>query len=288
MSVLVSRQTRVLVQGITGKVGEYQTAVMLKHGTTVVAGVTPGKGGAVVHGVPVYDFVREAVEDTEANAAIAFVPAVSARGAALEAISAGIEFAVVTASNVPVRDTMDILNAARANGVRVLGPDTPGLVAPGLCKLGVHPERFLRMGTVGVVSRSGALSYEVCKHLVEAGLGQSSVVGIGGGPLWDLDQSDLLRLFQADPQTEAIVLLGEVGGTMEHRAAKVIREEMNKPVIALVVGRSAPHGRKMGHAGAIISGPDETAVSKIDALKASGALIARNPLEVVDHLRGVS
>ncbi len=287
MSVLIDRTTRVLVQGMTGKVGSFQTRLMLDHGTNIVAGVTPGKGGTRVHGVPVFDYVRDAVATTPVDAAISFVPARFALDAALEAIESRIPLLVLTAADLPIHDVMAILNFAKANDVRVLGPDTPGLVAPGRCKLGVHPERVLREGAIGVVSKSGALSYEVCKQLTEAGLGQSTVVGIGGGPLWDLDQPALLRLFQEDEQTEAIVLLGEVGGTMEHDAAALIGRAVTKPVVALVVGRSAPEGARMGHAGAIVSSPDETAESKTEALRSAGAGIARTPVEIVRVLKGM-
>jgi len=286
MSVLIDETTRVLVQGITGNVGSFQTRVMRRHGTRVVAGVTPGKGGTRVDGVPVFGFVREAAAREPIDAAISFVPARFALDAALEAIESRIPLLVLTAADLPVHDVMKILRFARANGVRVLGPDTPGLVAPGRCKLGVHPERVLREGPIGIVSKSGALSYEVCKQLTEAGLGQSTVVGIGGGPLWDLDQSDVLCLFEDDPQTEAIVLLGEVGGTMEHRAAAVIRERITKPVVALIVGRSVPEGARMGHAGAIVGGELETAASKSAALRGAGAKTVRTPREIVESLKG--
>lgn len=286
MSVLVDRETRVLVQGITGKVGSFQTERMIGHGTAVVAGVTPGKGGAVECGVPVYNHVREALEKHRVDAVISFVPARFARDAALEAIETGIRLLVLTSADLPVHDILTILCAAHIYGVRVVGPDTPGLVAPGRCKLGVHPDRVLREGSIGVVSKSGALSYEVCKQITEAGLGQSTVVGIGGGPLWDLDHLELLKLFEEDDQTTAIVLLGEVGGTMEHEAAAIIKTSIRKPVIGLIVGRSAPEGAQMGHAGAIVSSPMETAASKIGALKAAGVRVARTPSDIVRLLKG--
>jgi len=286
MSILIDRDTRVLVQGITGKVGSFQTQLMLEHGTRIVAGVTPGKGGTAVCDVPVYDFVRDAAASEPIDAVISFVPARFVRDAALEAIERNIPLLVLTAADLPVHDIMVILNSARVHGTRVLGPDTPGLVAPGRCKLGVHPERVLREGSIGVVSKSGALSYEVCKQLAEEGFGQSTVVGIGGGPLWDLDHSDVLQLFEEDPLTEAIVLLGEVGGTMEHGAAAVIQERINKPVIALIVGRSAPEGARMGHAGAIVGSRQETADSKIQALQEVGAHIARTPADIIRILKG--
>ena len=286
MSILIHRDTQVLVQGITGKVGSFQSQVMIEHGTRVVAGVTPGKEGETVCNVPVYNFVRDAMASEPIDAVISFVPARFVREAALEAIESRIPLLVLTAADLPIHDIMVILNSAQAHGVRVLGPDTPGLVAPGQCKLGVHPDRVLREGSIGVVSKSGALSYEVCKQLTEAGFGQSTVVGIGGGPLWDLNQPDVLKLFEADPLTKAIVLLGEVGGTMEHAAAAMIKTRITKPVIALIVGRSAPEGARMGHAGAIIGSPHETADSKIQALQEAGAHIARTPADIVRILKG--
>ena len=280
MAILIDENTRVLVQGITGRVGSFQTKIMLDYGTKIVAGVTPGKGGTETHGIPVYDFIEEALRDHEVNAAISFVPARFAKDAAIEAIDNGIPFLVLTAEGIPDRDVITILNYAAAKGTTVLGPDTPGLVSPGKCKLGVHPNRVLKEGHVGVVSKSGALSYEVCRVLVEHGIGQSTVVGIGGGPLWGLSQKDVLKMFQADPETEVVVLLGEVGGTMEQEAAAFIERSMDKPVISLIVGRAAPKGARMGHAGAIIEGEEGTAQSKIKALKKAGATVVSSPSQI--------
>ncbi len=284
MAILVDENTRVLVQGITGKVGSFQTQIMKDYGTKVVAGVTPGKGGTTVQGVPVYDFIEGALAEHEVDVALCFVPAAHARDAAIEAIENGIGLVVLTAADVPDHDVLDILAYATLNAVRILGPDTPGLVSPGKCKVGVHPDRVLKQGCIGVVSKSGALSYEVCKTLTEHGFGESTVVGIGGGPLWDITQKDVLQMFEDDPQTHAVVLLGEVGGTMEHDAAAFIEKTATKPVSALIVGRSAPAGTRMGHAGAIIEGEGETAESKIAALKKAGSLVARNSAEIVSHL----
>ena len=280
MAILIDENTRVLVQGITGRVGSFQTKIMLDYGTKIVAGVTPGKGGTETHGIPVYDFIEEALRDHEVNAAISFVPARFAKDAAIEAIDNGIPFLVLTAEGIPDRDVITILNYAAAKGTTVLGPDTPGLVSPGKCKLGVHPNRVLKEGHVGVVSKSGALSYEVCRVLVEHGIGQSTVVGIGGGPLWGMSQKDVLKMFQADPETEVVVLLGEVGGTMEQEAAAFIERGMDKPVISLIVGRAAPKGAQMGHAGAIIEGEEGTAQSKIKALKKAGATVVSSPSQI--------
>jgi len=285
MAILIDEHTRVLIQGITGKVGSFQTKIMLEYGTNIVAGVTPGKGGTSLNGVPVYNFVEDALRDHEADVALCFVPARLAKDAAIEAIDNGIELLVLTTAGIPDQDALSILNYASIKDTRVLGPDTPGLVSPGKCKVGVHPDRVLKEGSVGVVSKSGALSYEVCKQLTENGYGQSTVVGIGGGPLWHITQRDTLELFENDPQTKVIVLLGEVGGTMEHEAAAFIETRMSKPVISLIVGRSAPKGTQMGHAGAIIEGEKETAESKIDALKKAGSYVAKNPAEIIAFLK---
>jgi len=280
MAILIDETTRVLIQGITGTVGSFQTRIMQDYGTHVVAGVTPGKSGRKVHGIPVYDFVEEATADHEIDAAFGFVPARFAKDAALEVIDAGIPLLVLTAEGIPDQDMLTVINYAAAKGTTVVGPDTPGLVSPGKCKLGVHPNRVLSEGHVGVLSKSGALSYEVCKTLTEHGIGQSTVVGIGGGPFWGLSQVAVLRMFQDDPETRCVVLLGEVGGTMEQEAAAFIEGTMDKPVIALIVGRAAPEGAQMGHAGAIIEGKEGTAASKIKALENAGALIAYRPSEM--------
>jgi succinyl-CoA synthetase alpha subunit len=280
MAILIDENTRVLIQGITGTVGSFQTKIMQEYGTQVVAGVTPGKGGMQVHGIPVYNFVAEAVARHEIDAVFGFVPARFARDAALEVIDAGIPLLVLTAEGVPDQDMLTIINYAAIKGTTVVGPDTPGIVSPGKCKLGVHPNRMLREGHVGLLSKSGALSYEVCKTLTEHGIGQSTVVGIGGGPFWGLSQEAVLRMFQEDPETKVVVLLGEVGGTMEQQAAAFIEKNMDKPVVALIVGRAAPQGAQMGHAGAIIEGREGTAASKIKALIDAGALIAQHPLEI--------
>jgi len=280
MAILINQDTRELIQGITGVVGAFQTKVMLDYGTNVVAGVTPGKGGTAIHQVPIFDFVQDAVEACHPNAAFCFVPARYARDAAIEVIEAGIPFLVLTAEGIPERDMLAILQYAASKGTRILGPDTPGIISPGKCKLGVHPNRMYKEGSIGVLSKSGALSYEVCKTLTEHGIGQSTVVGIGGGPLWGMTQRSALELFEADPETKAVVLLGEVGGNMEVETAAFIKERMSKPVIALIVGRTAPPGAQMGHAGAIIEGKEATAHYKIELLKQAGARIANQPLDI--------
>jgi succinyl-CoA synthetase alpha subunit len=280
MAILINQDTRALIQGITGVVGAFQTKVMLDYGTNVVAGVTPGKGGMAIHQVPIFDFVQDAVEACHPNAAFCFVPARYARDAAIEVIAAGIPFLVLTAEGIPERDMLAILQYAATKGTRILGPDTPGIISPGKCKLGVHPNRMYKEGSIGVLSKSGALSYEVCKTLTEHGIGQSTVVGIGGGPLWGMTQRSALELFEADPETKAVVLLGEVGGNMEVETAAFIKERMSKPVVALIVGRTAPPGAQMGHAGAIIEGKEATAHYKIELLKQAGARIANQPLDI--------
>jgi len=287
MAILIDKNSRVLVQGITGQVGSFQTKVMKEYGTEIVAGVTPGKGGMKVHEIPVYDFVEEALQDYEVDAAISFVPARLAKDAALEAIDGGIRFLVVTTEGIPDQDMMTIINYAASKGITVLGPDTPGLISPGRCKLGVHPNRMFTEGRVGVLSKSGALSYEVCRVLTENGIGQSTVVGIGGGPLWGLSQQAILKMFQNDPETEVIVLLGEVGGTTEQDAAAFIERYMDKPVVSLIVGRTAPKGAQMGHAGAIIEGEEGMAESKIKTLRSAGSLIARSPSAIPEIIKTV-
>jgi len=280
MAILIDTDTRVLVQGITGRVGSFQTKIMQDYGTKIAAGVTPGRGGMEVHGIPVYDFVEEALREHEVDATISFVPASFAKDAALEVIDSGIRFLVVTAEGIPDQDVLTIINYTVSKGAKVLGPDTPGLISPGKCKLGVHPHRMFTEGRVGVVSKSGALSYEVCRVLTKNGIGQSTVVGIGGGPLWGLSQQAVLKMFQEDAETEMIVLLGEVGGTTEQEAAAFIRGYMDKPVISLIAGCTAPKGAQMGHAGAIIEGEEGTAESKIRALREAGSLIAKSPSEI--------
>jgi len=287
MCILIDRETRVIVQGITGTVGSFQTRIMKDYGTNVVAGVTPGKGGQAVHGVPVYDLVEEAVSEHGGDVSILFVPGPFAADAALESIEAGLELTVITAEGVPYRDVMKVMKHAGGRNAYVIGPDTAGLISPGRCKVGVHPHKLFKEGEVGVVSKSGALSYEVSKTLTEAGYGQSTVIGIGGGPMWGVTQIDALRLFMEDPETRAIVLLGEIGGSMEQEAAKYIGENVSKPVVSLIVGRHAPEGEKMGHAGAIIEHGKGTAQEKIDALRESGAQVVSSPVEIPEALKEV-
>lgn len=287
MCILADRNTRVIIQGITGTVGSFQAKVMLDYGTNVVAGVTPGKGGQEIHGVPVYDLVEDAVRDRGGDATLIFVPGPFAADAALEAIEAGVGLAVLTAEGVPLLDVMTVMNRAAERGAWLIGPDTAGLISPGRCKVGVHPHRLFMEGGIGVVSKSGALSYEVSKALTEAGLGQSTVIGIGGGPMWGLTQVDAVEMFERDDETEGIVLLGEIGGTMEEEAAEYIEKNVSKPVVSLIVGRHAPEGEKMGHAGAIIQHGRGLAAGKIEALKNAGVHVVDGPRDVPIMLKEV-
>ena len=285
MAILVNRETRVLVQGITGKSGLLQTKSLVDFGTTVVGGVTPGKGGTESAGVPVFNSVAEAVEAVAPNAAISFVPPLFARDAAMEAMESGIKLLVLTMEGIPKHDVLDVLAYAKGRGIRVLGPGTAGIISPGKCKLGAHPSRMFIEGHVGVVSKSGALSYEVGKTLTDAGIGQSTVVALGGGPIWGMTHRDAVDLFNDAPETEIIVLLGEIGGSTEIAAAEYIADHVRKPVVSLIVGRSAPEGKSLGHAGAIIRGNKGTADSKTAALREAGAHIASSPAEIVQLVR---
>lgn len=285
MAILVNENTRVIVQGITGKSGILQTKSLLEYGTAVVAGVTPGKRGMTVEGVPVFDSVVQAMEQCTPNAAISFVPPMFAKDAAMEAMEAGIELLVLTMEGIPKHDVLDILAYAEGRNIRVIGPGTAGVISPGKCKLGAHPSRMYIPGKVGVVSKSGALSYEVGKSLTDAGIGQSTVVALGGGPIWGMNQRDAVELFNDDPETEIIVLLGEIGGSTEIVAAEYIAKAVKKPVVSLIVGRSAPEGKSLGHAGAIIRGNKGTAASKIEALEKAGVHVALSPAQVVDIIR---
>ncbi len=287
MSILINKNTKVLVLGITGKSGKLQTEIMKRYGTNIVAGVTPGKEGKEVEGVPVYDFVEEAVNKHDINAAISFVPPPYAKDSCIEVIENNIKFLVLTTEQIPEHDVVEIMKYAENKGTRILGPGSAGLISPGKCKLGVHPPNMYKEGHIGVISKSGALSYEVGKTLTENGIGQSTVVAIGGGPYWGLTQLNIIKSFQEDDETKMIVLLGEIGGTMEEDAAKFIKEKVNKPVIALIVGKSAPKGKSLGHAGAIIEGNLGTAESKINALREAGVYIAKNHMDIVEQIRKI-
>jgi succinyl-CoA synthetase alpha subunit len=282
MGILVDRSTRLLVQGITGREGQFHTHQMREYGTTIVAGVTPGRGGAQVDGVPVFNSVAEAVAATGANASIIYVPAPAAPDAIIEAADSQIPLIVCITEGIPVLDMVTVYHYVRQRGVRLIGPNCPGLITPGQAKVGIMPGHIHRPGPVGVVSRSGTLTYEIVYALSSRGIGQSTVVGIGGDPIIGTSFVEILDLFQNDPETQAIVLVGEIGGTDEEAAAAVIRERVTKPVVAFIAGQTAPPGRRMGHAGAIITGGVGTAQSKIAALEAAGVRVARLPDEVAD------
>jgi len=279
MTILLNEETRAIVQGITGKVGQAQTHWMLQAGTPLVAGVTPGRGGQQVEGLPVYDTVLEAVEKGGANASIIFVPAPFAREAAFEALDAGLKLIVVVTEHIPMRDTLEIKVRARWAKTQVIGPNCPGIFVPGVGKLGIMPAGIFRQGSIGVVGRSATLSYEVIGNLTNAGLGQTAAVGIGGDPVVCTGFTDVLKLFEADEITRAVVLVGEIGGSAEEQAADYIAT-MNKPVVALIAGRAAPPGRCFGHAGAIIRAGSGGAEQKIRVLREAGVSIADTPMQI--------
>ena len=284
MAILVDKDTRLLVQGITGREGEFHSTQMLDYGTQVVAGVTPGKGGQTACGgrVPVFDTVVEAMGETGANASIIYVPARFAPDAIIEAADAGMELVVCITEGVPVLDMIKVRAYLDHQGVRLVGPNCPGLLSPGQAKVGIMPGHIATPGPVGVVSRSGTLTYEVVYALTAQGIGQTTCVGIGGDPIIGTDFIDALTLFEDDPETEQVVLIGEIGGTAEERAASFIDEEMTKPVTAFVAGRTAPPGKRMGHAGAIIQGGTGTAADKIAAFEAVDVPVAEHPEQIAD------
>jgi len=282
MSILVNKDTRLAVQGITGREGEFHTRQMVEYGTNVVAGTSPGKGGGWVAGIPVFDTLNEAVEATEANTSIIYVPARFAADAILEAADAGIKVIVCITEGIPVLDMIKVRAHLDFTEARLIGPNCPGVITPGEAKVGIMPGHIHTPGPVGVVSRSGTLTYEVVHALTERGMGQSTVIGIGGDPIIGTDFIDVLALFEEDPQTEQVVLIGEIGGSDEQRAADFIARHMSKPVTAFIAGQTAPPGKRMGHAGAIIEGGEGTAAEKIAAFEAVGVRVARHPGEIAD------
>ncbi len=284
---MIDGDVRVLVQGITGRHGSFHTKLMLEYGTNIVAGVTPGKGGQEVHGVPVYDTVEEAVEETGAEASVVFVPAPAAPDAIMEAIEEGLDPIVVITEHIPTQDTMKLVELARWEGVRIIGPNTPGIIVPPeRVKLGIMPHHVFTEGEVAVASRSGTLTYEIVQAMTEAGIGQSLCVGLGGDQIVGTTFIDFLEYVREDRRTEAVVLIGEIGGNAEEMAAEYIAEtDFPKPVVAYVAGRHAPPGKRMGHAGAIIERGAGTAESKIEALKRAGVDVAEKPWEVPELLR---
>ena len=281
MGVFVGKATRAIVQGITGAQGSFHTRLMLDYGTQIVAGMTPGKSGTSVHGVPVYDTVEEAVGEHKADASIIFVPAPFAADACFEALDAGLRTIVVITEHIPVRDAVQVMHRVRQQGAVVVGPNTPGILAVDECKLGIMPAHVFKRGVVGLASRSGTLTYEIATGLSVRGLGQSTCIGLGGDPIVGLSFVDVLKEFERDEQTEAVALIGEIGGNFEELAAEYIATEgYSKPVVAFVAGRTAPPGKRMGHAGAIIMGKSGTAASKIEAFEKAGVRVAEKPGDV--------
>ena len=281
MSILIDKDTKVIVQGITGRDGSFHTQQMIDYGTKVVGGVTPGKGGQTACGVPVFNSVAEAVAATGATASAMYVPAAFAKGAMLDAANSTIELLVAITEGVPTLDVLEAYEALTAKGIRLIGPNCPGLITPGGCKIGIMPGQIHKPGRIGVISRSGTLTYEIVKELTDAGLGQSTCIGIGGDPIIGSKFVDLLPLFEADKDTNAVVLVGEIGGQDEVIAAEYFKTKMKKPIVGFMAGLTAPPGRRMGHAGAIVGGEDDTAASKIAKLEAAGIPVARIISDVV-------
>ncbi len=288
MSIFADRNTRLVVQGITGREGSFHARQMLEYGTALVSGVTPGKGGQTFEGkVPVFNTVAEAVKATGANASVIYVPPMGAAAAIIEAADAGIPLVVCITEGIPVLHMSRTMPFVRANGLRLIGPNCPGLITPGAkAKIGIIPGNICSPGRVGLVSRSGTLTYEVVNHLTRNGIGQSTCVGIGGDPIIGTNFIDCLAAFQADPETDAIVMIGEIGGTDEQNAAAFVKEKVTKPVVGFIAGQTAPKGRRMGHAGAIISGSSGTAEEKLAAFEAAGIGIMKRPVDVIELLKG--
>jgi succinyl-CoA synthetase alpha subunit len=287
LAVLAGRETRLLVQGITGREGTFHTRQALAYGTQVVAGVTPGKGGQQVEGVPVFDTVEQAVRETGADASMIFVPPAFAADAIMEGAASGLALVVCITEGIPVLDMLRVQSFLHGGSTRLVGPNCPGVITPGACKIGIMPGAIHRPGPVGVVSRSGTLTYEAVGQLSRLGIGQSTCIGIGGDPVVGTSFIDVLRLFEADSATEAVVLIGEIGGNAEEDAAAYVEQSMSKPVVAFVAGRTAPPGRRMGHAGAIIAGGRGTAAAKIEALQRAGIHVVDSPARIGETTRGV-
>ena len=280
MSILIDKETRVICQGITGKAGEFHSKNCLEYGTKMVAGVTPGKGGQTALGLPVYDTVTEAVEQQGADATMIFVPPPFTADAILEAADAGVKVIAAITEGVPVLDMVRVYDRIKDSDVHLIGPNCPGIITPEACKMGIMPGYIHKRGKVGVMSRSGTLTYEAVWQLTNLGLGQTTCVGLGGDPIVGTSFIDLLKMFQADDETEAIIMMGEIGGTAEEEAAAFVKEHVTKPVAAFIAGRTAPPGKRMGHAGAIISGGKGTAEEKIAALEAAGIEVAQSPADM--------
>lgn len=280
MSILLNKKTKVVVQGITGSEGSFHTGQMIEYGTNVVAGVTPGKGGTKFQGIPIFNTVADAVKEKKADASVIFVPPAFAADAILEAANAGVKLIVCITEGIPAKDMVQVYNSIKNMDVRLIGPNCPGVISPGKAKIGIMPGFIHRKGKVGVVSRSGTLTYEAVKQLSDLKIGQSTCVGIGGDPVIGSQFIDIIKLFNEDDQTEGIVMIGEIGGSAEEEAAAYVKKYVNKPVVGFIAGRTAPPGRRMGHAGAIISGGKGTADEKIKAMKKAGIKVALSPAEI--------
>lgn len=285
MAIFVDENTRVLVQGITGRDGLFHAGKMREYGTQVAGGVTPGKGSQTVEGFEVFDSMQEAVSKTEANTSVIFVPQRFAADAIIEAADAGIKLVVCISEGIPVIDMLRVVSYLAKKGTRLIGPNSPGVISPGKSKVGILPGQIFAPGKIGVVSRSGTLTYEIVSHITKAGLGQSTCVGVGGDPVTGSNFLDVLELFRDDAETEAVALVGEIGGSDEEEAAKFIQKELGKPAVAFIAGRTAPKGKRMGHAGAIISGSSGTAEEKVETLNAAGVPVAEEPAKIATLLK---
>lgn len=287
MGILVGNKTKAIVWGITGSQGTFHTKLMLEYGTKIVAGITPGRAGQEVQGVPVFDTAQDAKEKVKANAAIIFVPAPNAKDAALEAITSNLNPVIIITEGLPVKDEIQIMQVAKEKKTTIIGPNTPGIITPNQCKLGIMPGHIFKRGTIGLVSRSGTLTYEIAASLTNAGLGQTTCLGVGGDPVVGLSFVDVLEMFRKDPGTKGIAMIGEIGGDAEERAAEYIKKtKYPKKIAAYIAGRAAPPGKRMGHAGAIITGKAGTAETKIESLRRAGVKIALKPGEVAKLLKG--
>lgn len=287
MSILVNKNTRVLTQGITGATGQFHTRACKEYGTQMVGGVVPGKGGTTFEGIPIFDTVEQAVRATGANAVVSYVPPAFSADAILEAIAAELPLVICITEGIPVLDMVKVKHYLKSSKSRLIGPNCPGIITPGECKIGIMPGYIHKPGRVGVVSRSGTLTYEAVHQLTQLGIGQSSCIGIGGDPIVGTNHTEAMRLFNEDPATDAVIMIGEIGGTAEEEAADYVKHHFKKPVVAFIAGQTAPKGRRMGHAGAIISGGRGTAADKIAALKAAGITVAMSPADLGSTMKAV-